>query len=72
MKEKKARVEDALNATVRPSRRDRPAARGAAALHPGAGRAEARGDQAVGVSIVKRALEEPIRQIVVNAGSRAR
>ena len=26
------------------------------------------GDQAVGVSIVRRALEEPIRQIVVNAG----
>ncbi|HEY6000595.1 MAG TPA: hypothetical protein VI078_15015 [bacterium] len=26
------------------------------------------GDQAVGVGIVKRALEEPIRQIVVNAG----
>ena len=26
------------------------------------------GDQAVGVTIVKRALEEPIRQIVVNAG----
>ncbi len=26
------------------------------------------GDQAVGVSIVKRALEEPIRQIVINSG----
>ena len=26
------------------------------------------GDQAVGVTIVKRALEEPIRQIVINAG----
>ena len=26
------------------------------------------GDQAVGVTIVRRALEEPIRQIVVNAG----
>jgi chaperonin GroEL len=26
------------------------------------------GDQQVGVSIVKRALEEPIRQIVINAG----
>jgi chaperonin GroEL len=26
------------------------------------------GDQGVGVSIVRRALEEPIRQIVINAG----
>src|ERR671919_421587 len=70
MKEKKARVEDALNATR-------------AALEegivPGGGVALLRtakaldslklsGDEDTGVSIVRRALEEPIRQIVENAG----
>ena len=70
MKEKKARVEDALHATR-------------AALEegivPGGGVAFLRtisaleklglkGDEAVGVDIIKRALEEPIRQIANNAG----
>jgi chaperonin GroEL len=70
MKEKKARVEDALNATR---------AAVEEGIVPGGGVALLRcvnvldelklsGDQAVGVTIVKRALEEPIRQIVVNAG----
>ena len=70
MKEKKARVEDALNATR--------AAVGEGIV-PGGGVALLRtataldhlklsGDEATGVQIVRLALEEPIRQIVENAG----
>jgi chaperonin GroEL len=70
MKEKKARVEDALNATR---------AAVEEGIVPGGGVALLRaaealdslklsGDEDTGVSIVRRALEEPIRQIVENAG----
>jgi chaperonin GroEL len=71
MKEKKARVEDALNATR---------AAVEEGIVPGGGVALLRaskaidnmkkleGDEAVGARIVRRALEEPIRQIVENAG----
>jgi chaperonin GroEL len=70
MKEKKARVEDALNATR---------AAVEEGIVPGGGVAYLRcldpidkltleGDQKVGAKIVKRALEEPIRQIAGNAG----
>ena len=70
MKEKKARVEDALHATR---------AAVEEGIVPGGGVAllrvlnklddmKAVGDQAVGVKIVKRAIEEPIRQIAQNAG----
>src|SRR5216117_1415990 len=70
MKEKKARVEDALNATR---------AAVEEGIVPGGGVALLRaaevldslklaGDEATGVSIVRRALEEPIRMIVENAG----
>jgi len=70
MKEKKARVEDALNATR---------AAVEEGIVPGGGVALLRasealdslklsGDENTGVSIVRRALEEPIRQIVENAG----
>jgi chaperonin GroEL len=70
MKEKKARVEDALNATR---------AAVEEGIVPGGGVSLLRaskaldhlklsGDEATGASIVKRALEEPIRQIVENAG----
>ncbi len=70
MKEKKARVEDALNATR---------AAVEEGIVPGGGVALLRaakaldhlklsGDEATGANIVKRALEEPIRQIVENAG----
>ncbi len=70
MKEKKARVEDALNATR---------AAVEEGIVPGGGVALLRaakaldglklsGDEATGAAIVKRALEEPIRQIVENAG----
>jgi chaperonin GroEL len=70
MKEKKARVEDALNATR---------AAVEEGIVPGGGVALLRasdvleglklsGDEGTGVNIVRRALEEPIRQIVENAG----
>jgi chaperonin GroEL len=70
MKEKKARVEDAMHATK---------AAVEEGIVPGGGVAllraqkaveaiKAEGDQAVGVGIVKRALEEPLRQISANAG----
>jgi chaperonin GroEL len=70
MKEKKARVEDALNATR---------AAVEEGIVPGGGVAYLRsiaavdklkldGDQQIGVNIVKRALEEPARQIAENAG----
>jgi chaperonin GroEL len=70
MKEKKARVEDALNATR---------AAVEEGIVPGGGVALLRaakaidglkleGDEKVGCMIIKRAIEEPIRQIVENAG----
>jgi len=70
MKEKKARVEDALHATR---------AAVEEGIVPGGGvvllrsqkalnKLELEGDQAVGVEIVRRALEEPVRQIADNAG----
>ena len=70
MKEKKARVEDALNATR---------AAVEEGIVPGGGVSYIRclpvleklvleGDQQVGVNIVKKALEEPLRMIAANAG----
>ena len=70
MKEKKARVEDAMHATK---------AAVEEGIVPGGGVAllrtlksldaiKAEGDQATGVSIIKRALEEPLRWIATNAG----
>ncbi|MEW6291458.1 MAG: chaperonin GroEL, partial [Thermodesulfobacteriota bacterium] len=71
MKEKKARVEDALNATR---------AAVEEGIVPGGGVAYIRclmaldnlkleGEQALGINIIKRALEEPVRQIAANAGA---
>jgi chaperonin GroEL len=73
MKEKKARVEDALNATR---------AAVEEGIVPGGGVAyirclpaleklenELEGDQRVGVRIIRRALEEPLRYIATNAGA---
>jgi chaperonin GroEL len=70
MKEKKARVEDALNATRAAVEEGIVPGGGVALLRCVAALDEMKleGDQGVGVSIVRRALEEPIRQIVVNAG----
>jgi chaperonin GroEL len=70
MKEKKARVEDALNATR---------AAVEEGIIPGGGVALVRtisvldklkleGDQQIGVAIVKKSLEEPLRMIAANAG----
>ena len=72
MKEKKARVEDALHATR---------AAVEEGILPGGGvgfiraipglekvRKDARGDEKIGVDIIRRALEEPLRQITNNAG----
>ena len=74
MKEKKARVEDALHATR---------AAVEEGIVPGGGTAlirtiesikgvkGANHDQDVGINIVRRAIEEPLRQIVTNAGEEA-
>ncbi|PYN79942.1 MAG: molecular chaperone GroEL, partial [Candidatus Rokuibacteriota bacterium] len=70
MKEKKARVEDALNAT-RAAVEEGIVPGGGVALLRAADALDSlklSGDEGTGVSIVRRALEEPIRQIVENAG----
>ncbi len=71
MKEKKARVEDALHAT-RAAVEEGIVAGGGVALIRAAVTAlpklQLKGDEAVGVDIVKRAVEEPLRQIAMNAG----
>ncbi len=70
MKEKKARVEDALHAT-RAAVEEGIVPGGGVALLRSIGALDslkAKGDQKIGVDIVRRALEEPIRQIVNNAG----
>lgn len=70
MKEKKARVEDALHATRAAMEEGIVPGGGIALLRciPVLDKLKLSGDEAIGVSIVKRSLEEPIRQIVVNAG----
>jgi len=71
MKEKKHRFEDALNATK---------AAVEEGIVPGGGvsyvraldalaKVDASGDEAIGVSLVRRALEEPARQLAANAGA---
>jgi chaperonin GroEL len=71
MKEKKARVEDALNAT-RAAVEEGIVPGGGVALLRASKAIDAlkglEGDEKVGAMIVKRALEAPIRQIVENAG----
>jgi chaperonin GroEL len=70
MKEKKARVEDALNATRAAVEEGIVAGGGVALLRASTSidGVKLEGDEKVGAMIVKRALEEPIRQIVENAG----
>jgi chaperonin GroEL len=70
MKEKKARVEDALNATRAAVEEGIVPGGGVALLRASKAidRVKAEGDEKVGAMIVKRALEEPIRRIVENAG----
>jgi chaperonin GroEL len=71
MKEKKARVEDAMHATKAAVEEGIVAGGGVALLR--AGRAldslKLEGDQRVGVQIIRRALEEPMRWIASNAGA---
>jgi len=73
MKDKKARVEDALHATRAAVEEGVVPGGGVAFLRAAAGldKLKLKGDQAIGVDIVRRALEEPIRQIVHNAGMEA-
>ncbi|NOY39257.1 MAG: chaperonin GroEL [Nitrospirae bacterium] len=70
MKEKKARVEDALHATRAAVEEGIIPGGGVALLRciPAIDALNLEGDQQVGVSIVRKSLEEPIKQIVVNAG----
>jgi chaperonin GroEL len=70
MKERKARVEDALNATRAAVEEGIVPGGGVALLRASKGLDSLKlsGDEATGVDIVRRALEEPIRQIVQNAG----
>jgi len=70
MKEKKARVEDALHATRAAVEEGIVPGGGVALLRciPELGKMKLTGDEQIGVEIVRRSLEEPIRQIAANAG----
>lgn len=70
MKEKKARVEDALNATRAAVEEGIVPGGGVALLRciPALEKLEIQGEENFGIEIVKRALEEPLRQIANNAG----
>src|ERR1700735_992767 len=70
MKEKKARVEDALHAT-RAAVEEGIVPGGGVALArcvPALDKLKLEGDEQIGVNIVKRAIQEPLRQIAENAG----
>jgi len=71
MKEKKARVEDALNATRAAVEEGVVSGGGLAYIRalPALDRLHLDGERQVGVAIVKRAMEEPMRQIALNAGA---
>jgi len=70
MKEKKARVEDALHATRAAVEEGIVPGGGVAFLRtlPDLEKMKLPGDQQIGINIVKRALEEPTRQLATNAG----
>ena len=70
MKDKKYRIEDALNATRAAVEEGIVAGGGTTFLDilPALDKLEVEGDEKVGVNIVKRAIEEPVRQIAQNAG----
>jgi chaperonin GroEL len=70
MKEKKARVEDAMHATRAAVEEGIVAGGGVAFIRaiPALEKLKLEGDEQIGVNIVRRALEEPIRQIAQNAG----
>jgi len=70
MKEKKARVEDALHATRAAVDEGIVAGGGVAFIRAIASldNVKLEGDEAIGINILRRALEEPLRQIAENAG----
>jgi chaperonin GroEL len=70
MKEKKARVEDALHATRAAVEEGIVPGGGVALLRASIALADLKleGDEQFGVTIVRRACEEPVRQIVLNGG----
>ncbi len=70
MKEKKARVEDALHATRAAVEEGIVPGGGVAFIRslPDLAKLKLPGDQQIGIEIVKRALEEPTRQLAANAG----
>jgi len=70
MKEKKARVEDALHATRAAVEEGIVPGGGVAFIRtlPDLEKMKLEGDQQIGVNLVKRALEEPTRQLAENAG----
>jgi len=70
MKEKKARVEDALNATRAAVEEGIVPGGGVAYIRalPALEKMKLDGDEQIGVNIVKKALEEPLKMIVTNAG----
>ncbi len=74
MKEKKARVEDALHATRAAVEEGVVPGGGVALIRAIDALKDLKGDnhdQDVGISIARRAMEEPMRQIVINAGDEA-
>ena len=70
MKDKKLRIEDALNATRAAVEEGIVAGGGTTFIdiQPALEKLEAEGDVKTGIEIVKRAIEEPVRQIANNAG----
>jgi len=70
MKEKKARVEDAMHATKAAVEEGIVPGGGVALVRsiPALDKLKATGDEQIGIDIVKRALEEPLRLIAANAG----
>jgi chaperonin GroEL len=70
LKEKKARVEDAMHATRAAVEEGIVPGGGVAYIRaiPSVGKIKLDGDEQIGVDIVRKALEEPLRQIASNAG----
>jgi len=70
MKEKKARVEDALNATRAAVEEGIVPGGGVAYIRtlPALDKLKLEGDMAIGVAIIRKALEEPLKMIAFNAG----
>ena len=74
MKEKKARVEDALHATRAAVEEGVVAGGGVALVRAESNLGELKGDnhdQDMGITLARRAMEEPLRQIATNAGAEA-